>query len=499
MLLNPFARKEFERSLIQGLSPSEIKIDCEQTLQDRWMAKIEKELAEVVRPIVGGVGRRLNNFCLGSDPEFVFINPGSSHKTNAVDLGLKPALAAGCDQNRRLAELRGWPTKSVTEHLAGILTSLRWMYRLYPECRGYYWRAGAWHDGDGIGGHVHFGRKRPNRAAEVAGLDGLASVLRNSLVFPNKEWDRRQQEDAHHQIYGKFGDTRIQLHGYEYRTLPSWLCNPAKAFVVLTTAKLAVLDPSLTATWFKHQHWGAAESLHVLRHLARYYAGRDDDAMILKHMLSRPIPKKNIHKFTDCSGDFRSAWGFKDIVTAPAKLLSPILADCVKPLASEVGEIEDYLVGGEDLTFKENPPTFRNTIPDKYMWMYSVPIPNIGWAGVGDLCHNLVMHQSHTIALRFDQRAYISADLFNSLTNEEKQKVKELFPEMRPTHDLINTIMFTRNMTTVDSIQRCRTLLLKMNLFPIWTVESVEDSSYIKWAASRKASRIKPRIEERML
>ena len=157
-------------------------------------------------------GRHLNHFCVGSDPEFSFADL-SGERVQAYDLGLRVGLAAGCDQNERLVELRPWPSTSVVEHVAGILTALRWMYRVYgkyvQDCN---WRAGAYFAGDGMGGHVHFGRKRPTRAEEIIGLDGLACVFSASGLFPIREWELRVRGDKRGQRYGLPGDTRLQRH-----------------------------------------------------------------------------------------------------------------------------------------------------------------------------------------------------------------------------------------------------------------------------------------------
>ncbi|CAN5950558.1 unnamed protein product [Sphagnum jensenii] len=326
-------------------------------------------------------GRRLNNFGLGSDPEFAFYDSYSRRKVNAASLGMKPALAAGCDQNQRLAELRCWPSTSAVEHVAGILASLRWMYRIYPSTRDYCWVAGAWCDNDGIGGHVHFGRKRPNRELEVAGLDGLATAFRQLEFFSNEDWDRRSAGDPIGQRYGRLGDIRPQLHGYEYRTLPSWLCSPQKAFTVVTASKLVVLDPDLTRGWIEAAPETAATRL---KGLAAYFSGRDDDAWMLKHLLAR-VPLSYI---TQRAVDFKLNWGFQGnpAVTTSS---SSILAACVEPTASEIKEIQDFLYSDTALGFVESAPTFKNTIPDNYYWPYKNVLSGINRSGFGDLMHDL--------------------------------------------------------------------------------------------------------------
>ena len=205
------SRYEFLRATLKGEA---LTVSSER--EKRWQ-KWSTNHTPLVSPSVFTVsGRHLNHFCVGSDPEFSFATP-TGDRVEARNCGLMVGLAAGCDQNERLVELRPWPSVSVVEHVAGILTTLGWMQRVYGSTIfPFIWRAGAFFGGDGMGGHVHFGRKRPTRAEEVAALDGLARVFRVTGLFPVEEWDRRVKGDRLGQIYGAPGDFRIQRHGYEY-------------------------------------------------------------------------------------------------------------------------------------------------------------------------------------------------------------------------------------------------------------------------------------------
>jgi hypothetical protein len=504
MLLTSETRRQFERGLVKGGDPLQLPIDCPEPTRLRWLERINNNLNSVDLPSLTKHGRRLNNFCIGSDPEFVFVAPNATNKTDASMFGLKPGLAVGCDQNHRLAELRGWPTSSVIEHVAGILTSLRWMYRVYPNTGAYKWRAGAFYDRDGLGGHVHFGRKRPYRTQEVAALDGLATVLRTMQVFSNNEWDRRNAGDGRThgagQLYGHLGDIRTQAHGYEYRTLPSWLDTPAKAFMVLTAAKLCILDPELTAAWVEKRP--IPESYALLRLLARYYAGRDDDAWILKYML-KGLGEKN--PCFDLNTNFRPHWGFPAITLNGEAVpqTSPILPACIKPLASEIKEIEDSLLSFKPLTFVENPPTFRNIIPDNYLWNYQRETAmGLTRAGVGDLLHNFVCHKSHVITVVSSDSFSVSPDIVAYWTAAERSIVRKMFPFFRiaKSGSQNNTVIINREMTsTPESVMKTRIFFLKMGLFPIWTVDSVEENSIKEWKEVRSKIQKKPRIEERTL
>jgi hypothetical protein len=359
------------------------------------------------------------------------------------------------------------------------------MYRLYPYVREYQWRAGAHLDGDGIGGHVHFGRKRPTRTQEIAGLDGVTSLFRQLNCFSNKDWDKRIGGDARHQVYGDYGDFRPQLHGYEYRTLPSWLCSPLKAFFVLTLAKLTILDPDLVTAW-RHRKFTPYEGFNAVQRLALYYAGRDDDAWILKYLLNTKrcmTPDWGVP-----APDFKLNWGFAGAETRVTNPASPIFTACVRPAESEITEISNHLLGGTAVGYNELPATFRNTIPTDYYWLYGLNVKGVNYAGAGDLCHNLVGTQHQVVTVSVASGMYVSTDLWKGMSVEEQTLVKSLYPNMRTTGDYRNWIQMDRNSLGVDGIRLAKRFLLHMSLFPLWTVDSVTKESYSQWKSARKAA-----------
>lgn len=488
-------RREFERARVMG-TPVERCLNNYGVPEEKktiWESRIEKRLAsETAVPALTGQGRRLNNFCIGSDPEFVFATRPGARKANAADLGLKPGLACGSDQNMRLAELRGWPSTSVVEHLAGVLSSLRWMYRLYPNVREYQWKAGAWYDGDGIGGHVHFGRKRSTRDAEIRGLDGLTKVIKTLGMFNNVDWATRTAGDGRGQRYGDYGDFRPQLHGYEYRTLPSWLCSPEKAFMCIAASKLVIFDPEITTAWMD-QALTPPEALGCLKRLAQYYAGRDDDAWILRYMLGDAERYSGAFRLVT---DFKATWGFNPKRDTPTAAPTGILPAVIAPTPEDTQEMLLLLTEQRPLTYVEREPTFVNRLPTGYSWMFEANPRNVGRQGVGDLMSNLVSHRSHPIKLVFNDAARVTADLCRNWTPEEWVEAKKLVPELTVdiSGDYTHTVMISRAMTPVDRIRQTRTFLLKTGLFPIWTVEGVKDSSAGDWVASRvKTSKRKPK------
>jgi hypothetical protein len=475
-------RKEFERFMIQNNDPYKFS-GCLPEQIARFHSKTLASLECGAPMPLSAQGRRLNNFCLGSDPEFVFVKPGSVEKTSAAGLGLYPGLSCGCDQNQRLAELRGWPTVSVVEHVAGILASLRWMYRVYPDTRRFQWKAGAYYDGDGIGGHVHFGRKRPTRTEEVSALDGVATAFKELGILDPKGWDRRNQPDVRKQIYGQYGDFRIQKHGYEYRTMPSWLCSPRKAFVILTACKLAVLDPDLTQSW----RGGGFDRVESLRRLATYYAGRDDDAWLLKNFLGGPERDKALASWTQVGKDFKLSWGF-----SPELRLEPepslILPAVIPPAKDETLEIAEHLLENKPLTFKITPPTFINQLPKGYYWLYSKGIQGLNLPGAGDVCHDLVASNNTPFYISFAKRTSISPALWKLLSPETRRAIEKLFPTFKVDFDIAGLgAVFEKITTGITGVQELRNILLKSGNFPLWTVNSVTESSIKEWAVYKRA------------
>ena len=147
--------------------------------------------------------RYVNRFKLGADPEFVFVTNDAKYGQQRVDargLNLAQGPAFGADNNGRLAEIRTYPSRSALGVVASILTTLRWMNVLTPQVQKCEWQAGAFLWEDGIGGHVHFGRKRPFREREIKALDAVEAGLLGLGVFPSEQIKLRRRGDAHHQI-----------------------------------------------------------------------------------------------------------------------------------------------------------------------------------------------------------------------------------------------------------------------------------------------------------
>lgn len=415
-----------------------------------------------------GRGRRINRFMLGADPEFMFERHGEY--LHASNFDLKPALAFGADQNTRLVEMRAMPSRSALEVVASILSTLRWLYRTCPAVQSCTWRAGAFAHRDGIGGHVHLGRKRSQRAAEVRALDGLAFVMRQAGLFPEAEWTRRSEGDQFGQRYGMYGDVRAQRHGYEYRTLPSWLTSPHLAFLVLTLAKLVVFDPTITADWMlvREDPW------MLLRGLAKFYSGLDDDAWLLSSMMHRP------ELFQHNAGCFRARWGLSGEVDELRGLILPSVIEAAP------ADVEEMLVHfQEDAPLRmarvRPVPNWTHTIPSNYRWC--MECCGLGRAaGAGDVIYDAVMSRLG-FAVSFDwsgddNRLRIHLPRSYQLEKE----LKTVLPGARTDIWGENGFHFQlgkswRKGRALDEVRR----VLFSGLFPLWKVNSVVEGDYEKW------------------
>jgi hypothetical protein len=139
---------------------------------ERWFRKL---YTPAETPLAVGP-RLVNHFSIGADPEFI-LTDGLS-RLDAKDLMLKAGPAFGADNNGRLVELRPAPSRSALNVLTSLWLAMRWMLVYHPDVAKFGWRSGAFAEGDGLGGHIHYGRKRSLlREREVANLDRITHLL----------------------------------------------------------------------------------------------------------------------------------------------------------------------------------------------------------------------------------------------------------------------------------------------------------------------------------
>jgi len=151
----------------------------------------------------------------------------------------------GLDGSHSVFELRPKPSLNpmlVYESVHGALKTAQRMIG-----KGFTWQAGSLvasardiakdNGGFPIGGHVHFGhesfRNMPSNT-----LNLVSVILDYYLGLPVVSVEDEVRDMERTCDYGQWGDIRGQRHGFEYRTLPSWLVSPAMTLAVLSLAKV---------------------------------------------------------------------------------------------------------------------------------------------------------------------------------------------------------------------------------------------------------------------
>lgn len=426
--------------------------------------------------------RYVNRFKVGADPEFVFVTQGT--RMDARGLGLQQGLAFGMDNNGRLVEIRPYPSRSALNVVASILSTLRWMAVLKPETLKYEWTAGAWVQGDGIGGHVHFGRKRPGRDMEVKALDALDDELIAVRAYPVQEVARRRQGDGHGQHYGLPGDIRLQLHGYEYRSFPSWLDSPELAFLTITLSKLVVQNPELTQGYMPlispDRHF------QRIRNLLAYYKDTDDDARLALCMISKKLP---FH----LGGDFKKRWGIDGAVLGPTPAIE-FIPSSVKPSVDEIKEVFQHLMGERPLLNRVPVPNWGPLVPLEGYEMVMKRTNTYGAKGLGELVWDVCQHKEfrHSfVSIKLGTGVFFSIP--RSLAARLPEGWKKFCGERVAVHSDDAVIYSYEKSREAATFSECRRLLLE-TVFPFWKIGQIKSDSWEQWlAGAGKKKAPKPR------
>lgn len=259
-------------------------------------------------------GTMLNEFKVGTDPEFMFISAEGLTVPAMKYFGHDGEI--GFDHGGRVAEFRPGPSK-------GVYPIIRKLHALINSPKvvntGNRLRAGAICNNDCLGGHIHFGfnafQLKPGegcsvltggqfneRGAKVTkALDALTKTLEHLDILPkNESAKRRASAQGQGNHYGAYGDVRDCRGHMEYRTMASWLYDPKVAFLCLTAAKLAACDPD-----------GAYEALKDCKSFAGFsawlnqYKEKDLNAKrASEKLLDKGLPQLQV----DPSVDFRGRW-----------------------------------------------------------------------------------------------------------------------------------------------------------------------------------------------
>jgi hypothetical protein len=200
-------------------------------LADRFAEAMNRYATELAEEL-----QRTEPVMLGSDPEFILLNPLG--KVVSASRFLERKGPVGCDaivlSGHRvilpLAELRPQPSYSPRELIRNLHQRMQLAARKIND-ESLAWLSGGMPlKGFPLGGHIHFSGLWLNSHL----LRALDNYLALPLLLIEGETARGRRPR-----YGFLGDYRRQSHGgFEYRTLPSWLISPRLACGVVTLAAL---------------------------------------------------------------------------------------------------------------------------------------------------------------------------------------------------------------------------------------------------------------------
>lgn len=355
-------RRFFRELVLKGADPKEfdaiaksMDVGVPQEIIEKWGRRFYRTGKRLARNFEFTQEPRLiNRFCVGADPEFAMAklsttNEGKPYNkyVHAEKLGLNTVDAFGCDMAGRQAELRAYPSRFVLEVVGSLMDTLRWMNEAL-SLYNYQWLAPSAFDRDGFGGHVHLGRKKGEVIKSVASLDVLTRCLLQTEILDNKGQKSRIEIG-----YGNNSDYRKQSHGYEYRTMPTWMSSPWAAYLTLTLSKLAVIE-DLTAVPEKFPE-------KVIINLLRAYQGRDDDAKIALIALDKfGLPKYD-------PSDFKSRWGIPKN-TKNGAYEEYYYPPIIKPSLETTQQLFEYFVHGTAIPYALPKPTWEPFFKPGNLW-----------------------------------------------------------------------------------------------------------------------------------
>jgi hypothetical protein len=427
-------------------------------------------------------GRLVNHFMIGADPEFVFMDASQS-RYDARHVGLKAGPAFGADNNGRLVELRPEPSRSALSVLASLWLAMRWMGVFHPNSFAYNWRSGGYAEGDGLGGHIHFGRKRATlREREVANLDRITHLLYVANVFDREE-GRSRINKSQGGTYGQLGDTRKQPHGYEYRTLPSWIDSPWLAYLNLVLGKLVVALPEFVPGLCAGDGALTPEQARAqVRMVLAYFAPLDDDARLAFSILTKrgfPQHAQGI--------DIKANWGI--FVGGPfgstKEASKPdVFPKTIPPTAADELELMWAMFEGRAPELTPLVPTWSpSSLPKGYAQLITQVDTRVA-PGLGEFAMDLCCHTGDRITLanlgnsprffRFEPRAQERIGKFGFFA---KANVNFDFGA-----DAGCLYMDATRHTPHEELFRLRRLIVESRAYPLWFINEVTSKSYEEWS-----------------
>ena len=190
--------------------------------------------------------KKLYDFTLGCDPEFIFVDNGIM--VPACDLIRdayqgKKGLFGYDGSGGGPAEIRPVPATDPIMLVKNIKYCLQLGLNTIPRTGNYDWVAGSAPRNVSLGGHIHIGLlgvpdSRKVRKSLTNFLDRIVAVP--ALMIENKAEAYFRRSTS----YGKPSDCRYDdvPWGYEYRTLSSWLVSPEIATCILALSYITIWE-----------------------------------------------------------------------------------------------------------------------------------------------------------------------------------------------------------------------------------------------------------------
>lgn len=443
------------------------------------LARWDRAFDQPLEPILSSTPRLVNAYKLGADPEFVMEYRDA--RIDAMQLGLQTGYAFGADMNGRLVEIRPAPSRSALEVIASTMVTLQWLGLMHQAALAYTWKAGAFVQKDGLGGHVHFGRKRNNRDTKawaesrpgrhdmprligdpqpkrasippyISALDKLTETLLALGVYPKEQNDRRRAGDQHGQHYGLPGDVRMQAHGFEYRVFPSWLDSPWAAYLTLVLAKLTIYDPELI------------KDKVSIQDLLAFYKGLDDDARLAYFLLLKlGYPKYQ-------GGDFKGRWGVP--ATSTQTPLSPPME--IKPTWEDIKTVY-YLLLGQPCSFVLT-PSWSWKVPLGYARLLGL-MDTTGKMGLGEILWDTIYHTDHPLTINHGGE---TGPVFTSFRTPSILFGQDIVYQRRM-DKIISLPLQLRDGAGVKLARK----ILYSGYFPLWKLSEVKPSSFTEWQSKQ--------------
>ena len=264
------------------------------------------------------------------------------------------------------------------------------------------------------------------------------------------------------------GDFRLQAHGYEYRTYPSWLDSPDLAFLTITLSKLAVQEPGL----YESKKMNPFVELKRLKNFLSYFKHKDDDARLALVMLGRGLPS---HK----GGDFRERWGIPtQPVTYPNRV--GVIPLSIKPDKESIREVFEYLRVGDGIRWRIPEYTWGPLNPPKEMSM-CLGMTNTHQAkGLGEMIWDLCTSARNPFVISAGQRGSGQVTISNLAARHFPLGWRSKYPFVYEGKIAEQGITISQDFREGENVKRTREFLTS-GLLPIWKVSEVRGGEYAEW------------------